>query len=95
MPGVLSKHAQLIAENEAEYEGGGVVVMDTQNEKSRTMSMFRAYIISQIQNLVEELVLKDRKTEDVFIEDLAKLSKVFSKYFWTLRVDVMVRNLTL
>ena len=59
------------------------------------MSMFRAYIISQTQNSVEELVLKEGKTEEVLKEDLVKLSKVFSQYFWTLRVDVMVRNLTL
>ena len=95
MPGVLSKHAQLSAEDEAEYEGGGGIAKDTQKERSRTMSLFRAYVISQTQNSVEELVLKEGKTEEVLKEDLVKLSKVFSQYFWTLRVDVMVRNLTL
>ena len=95
MPGVLSKHVQLRAEDEAEFESGGGIARDTQKERSRTMSLFRAYIISQTQNSVEELVLKEGKTEEVLNEDLVKLSKVFSQYFWTLRVEVMVRNLTL
>ena len=33
MPGVLSKHPQLSAEDKAEYEGGGSIAKDTQKER--------------------------------------------------------------
>ena len=33
MPGVLSKHAQLSAEDEAEYVGDGDIAKDTQKER--------------------------------------------------------------
>ena len=56
------------------------------------MNVFKAYIVSEINQSVEDLIRKEDKTEEEIKEDLAKLSKVFSKYLWTLRVDVMVRN---
>ena len=90
MPGVLSKHAELSSQDEAEFECGGGVAKETQNERNR--NLFKAYIVSEINQSVEDLIRKEDKTEEEIKEDLAKLSKVFSKYFWTLRVDVMVRN---
>ena len=70
----------------------GGVAKETQKERNRNLNVFKAYIVSETNQSVEDLIRKEDKTEEEIKEDLAKLSKVFSKYFWTLRVDVMVRN---
>ena len=70
----------------------GGVAKETQKERNRNLNVFKAYIVSETNQSVEDLIRKEDKTEEEIKEDLAKLSKVFSKYLWTLRVDVMVRN---
>ena len=41
MPGILSKHAVLDAEEEARFDGGGGVAKKTQEDSARTMKMFK------------------------------------------------------
>lgn len=92
MPGVLSKHAELSAEVEAGFEGGGGVAKKTQEDRARTMKMFKAYVFSEVNATVADLFKKEGKSKEQIEKDLGDISKAFSKYFWTLRVDVMVGN---
>ena len=41
MPGILSKHADLDAEEEAGFEGGGGIAKKTQEDRVRAMKMFK------------------------------------------------------
>ena len=41
MTGILSKHADLDAEEEAGFEGGGGVAKKTQEDRARTMKMLK------------------------------------------------------
>ena len=41
MPGILSKQAHMSAEEEAGFEGGGGVAKKTEEDRARTMKMFK------------------------------------------------------
>jgi len=84
-----SKHIQLSAEDEAQLEGGGGVAKETQQDRDRTMKMFNGYVTAETSRTVQVLIGKEDKSEEEHKKDLELLSYVFSKYFWTLRVDVM------
>ena len=85
-----SKHIQLSAEDEAQLEGGGGVAKETQQDRDRTMKMFNGYVTAETSRTVQVLIRREDKSEEEHKKDLELLSYVFTKYFWTLRVDVTV-----
>ena len=87
-----SKHIHLSAEVEAQFEDGGGIKKETQQDRTRTLKMFNEYITAETKRTVEALILKEGKSEEEFKKDLEDLSYSFSKYFWSLRVDVKVKN---
>ena len=56
------------------------------------MKMFKAYVFSEVNATVADLFKKEGKSKEQIEKDLWDISKAFSNYFWTLRVDVMVLN---
>lgn len=90
MAPVQSKHIKLSAEIEAQFEDGGGIKKETQQDRTRVIKMFDNYVAVETQRTVEELIVKEGKAEDDYKKDLEQLSYSFSKYFWTLRVDVKV-----
>ena len=54
--------------------------------------MFKAYVFSEVNATVADLFKKEGKSKEQIEKDLWDISKAFSNYFWTLRVDVMVLN---
>ena len=76
MPGVLSKHAELIAEEEAGFEGD--VAKKTQEDRARTMKMFKVYVFYEVNSRVAHLVRKEGKSGDR--NRLSRISVTFLKH---------------
>ena len=89
----MDKHIQLSAEAEAQFEEGGGIKKETQLDRDRVIKMFKDYVLSESNRTVETLIQKGTKLEEDHQQDLDVLSYHFSKYFWTLRVDVTVWSL--
>ena len=61
-------------------------------DRTRSVKLFNDHVATETKKTVEDLILKGEKSEEEFKEDLDVLSYSFSKYFWTLRVDVKVND---
>lgn len=85
-----SKHIRLSAEAEAEFEAGGGVKKETQQDRDRFNKMFKTFVEAEEGRTVESLLSKENKTEEDQKKDRGILSYQFSKYFWTLTVDIQV-----
>ena len=87
-----SRHIQLSPEAEVLLEAGGGVKKETQQDRDRVIKAFKEYVQLEDSRSVQALLLKDDKSEDLVKSDLEVLSYTFTKYFWTLRVEVSVRK---
>ena len=87
-----SRHIQLSPEAEVLLEAGGRVKKETQQDRDRVIKAFKEYVQLEDSRSVQALLLKDDKSEDLVKSDLEVLSYTFTKYFWTLRVEVSVRK---
>ena len=65
---------------------------ETQQDRDRVIKAFKEYVQLEDSRSVQALLLKDDKSEDLVKSDLEVLSYTFTKYFWTLRVEVSVRK---
>ena len=87
-----SRHIQLSPEAEVLLEAGVGVKKETQQDRDRVIKAFKEYFQLENSRSVQALLLKDDKSEDLVKSDLEVLSYTFTKYFWTLRVEVSVRK---
>ena len=87
-----SRHIQLSPEAEVLLEAGGRVKKETQQDRDRVIKAFKEYVQLEDSRSVQALLLKDDKSEDLVKSDLEVLSCTFTKYFWTLRLEVSVRK---
>ena len=83
---------QLSPEAEVLLEARGGVKKETQQDRDRVIKAFKEYVQLEDSRSVQALLLKDDKSEDLVKSDLEVLSYTFTKYFWTLRVEVSVRK---
>ena len=71
----------LSEEEERRFEEGGGVTEETKRDRERVFNDFLRYCETKLKKSIGEQIRDDREV----------LSKIFSDYFWTMRVELKVR----